>query len=817
MGITRSLLMWLAVALVAAFNLAAFHYEAIFDRLPTAAVFSYTEELAELGPSLAFNTPPLRIAVELLVPLGLLVFLWSLLARRDPPLRRWRIPAIACVALCALMVLVQHVESVRRPVRYVWRSRAPLTWLIESALVREEFTLDEFELGPQSVFFFQQALGHSTPFGRATLDAPLCSEAARSVAKSPSGRSAILMILESVGTRELEAIHEGRTVMPALRRLAEENLVFPDIKAAGTKSSHAMPALFSGLPPQTAGNPLHLTPLPNMAGFPYLLMQSGYRTVYLHGGDLTWEHQRQFLRMAGFSEIIERDPREPTPVYGWGYSDGEMLNRLIAWIRDHRENRSDQPYFATLFTLSSHDPYVVPPEWSRRFESEDARTLQYESLAYLDARLASFFEWFHEFEAPNGTLVILVGDHTPHLLNTEQTREGPVYRLELPLIIVGLESEELETARAFSDRLGAQHDVAATTMDLLGMPPTSCDQGVSLLTDPGAWPENRIVYSVGGEDQHEIQLWSGPDHLAVDLDYGHFRRLAPKSTASPPIPPPPRLQRFVRILLPLSDYMLSTNAFAPIDAVMQPDPRQPLPRVDRPLFVAHRGNIDGPGDRDAENSLQAIAAAMRAGFRWVEVDVQLTADGIPVLHHDAEIIRPGGGAVVSIRSLDLKELRSERPQIATLEEILESFPQLSLVVEEKPYRSYSDAAVAAETISELVRRDRHDRELVIDSFSMVQAAASKTWCDCAVGWDLPYQRPVDDELLRAAVRADLDWIFIDQSVATPQAIQTAHARGLRVMVYTVNDSELLRRLHPELPDGVITDRAGLEQEFLETR
>jgi glycerophosphoryl diester phosphodiesterase len=553
-----------------------------------------------------------------------------------------------------------------------------------------------------------------------------------------------------------------------------------------------------------------------MAGFPHLLFRSGYRTVDLHGGDLSWEHQRPFLRMVGFSDIIERDPREETPVYGWGYSDGEMLDRLGAWIEDHRGRFPDQPYFASLFTLSSHDPYVLPPEWPRRFEGREAKTLQYESLAYLDTELAAFLEWFADFEAPRGTLLILIGDHTPHLLNTEQTPAGPVYRLELPLIIVGLDEAELEAARALTGRRGAQHDVAATTMGLLGMPPAACDQGVSLLADQSLWPEERIVYSVGGEEQHEIQLWSGSEHFAVDLNYGHFRRLGSQRPGSHAQPPSPRLQRFVQILLPLSAYLLSANAFAPDDAVMRPDSRPPLPRVELPTFVSHRGNTEGPRGGPSENTLDAVARAVQAGFNWVEVDVHLTSDGVPVLHHDPQIVRPDA-STVAIRSLGLEELRSVSAHIPTLEEALEGFPQLSFVIEEKPYRSYSDAAVAAQAVSELVRRHRRDRELMIDSFSMVQAASSKASCDCAVGWDLPFRKRVSDELLGAAVMAELDWIFIDQSVATPELIRRAHANGLRVMVYTVNDVELLHRLAPELPDGVITDRAELKAEFLAGR
>jgi glycerophosphoryl diester phosphodiesterase len=57
-----------------------------------------------------------------------------------------------------------------------------------------------------------------------------------------------------------------------------------------------------------------------------------------------------------------------------------------------------------------------------------------------------------------------------------------------------------------------------------------------------------------------------------------------------------------------------------------------------PTFVAHRGYAA----HWPENTLPALDAAVEAGARWVEVDVQLCADGVPVLMHDAELDRVAG-------------------------------------------------------------------------------------------------------------------------------------------------------------------------------
>ncbi len=89
----------------------------------------------------------------------------------------------------------------------------------------------------------------------------------------------------------------------------------------------------------------------------------------------------------------------------------------------------------------------------------------------------------------------------------------------------------------------------------------------------------------------------------------------------------------------------------------------------RPVLVAHRGYAR----RYPENTLVAVEAALQAGAVWVEFDVQLSADRVPVLMHDADLRRTAGMDGV-VCELDLEALRAIRlvgdEPIATLTEIV---------------------------------------------------------------------------------------------------------------------------------------------------
>lgn len=79
-----------------------------------------------------------------------------------------------------------------------------------------------------------------------------------------------------------------------------------------------------------------------------------------------------------------------------------------------------------------------------------------------------------------------------------------------------------------------------------------------------------------------------------------------------------------------------------------------------PELVAHRGYAH----RFPENTLAAVDAAIRAGARHVEIDVQISADGFPVLFHDRTLERMCGvsGAVHELTLAELRALSCHEPK-----------------------------------------------------------------------------------------------------------------------------------------------------------
>lgn len=238
----------------------------------------------------------------------------------------------------------------------------------------------------------------------------------------------------------------------------------------------------------------------------------------------------------------------------------------------------------------------------------------------------------------------------------------------------------------------------------------------------------------------------------------------------------------------------------------------------RPLAIAHRG-----GALEAEeNTLPAFMMAVGLGYTHVELDVHATADGQVVVHHDDTLQRMFGDPR-AVAALDWESVRALRTEggatVPLLAEVLESFPELNVAIEAK-----SDAVV--EPLAGLL-----ERMAVLDRVSVGAFAPARTRRLCAAlgpdlcwspahagvarlwlaGWGLPVLRHAAFELVQVPVRHK------GIPVVTPRFLRAAHARGIQVQVWTVNDAAEMTRLLDMGVDAIMTDRPALLREVMTGR
>ncbi|MDO8389259.1 MAG: glycerophosphodiester phosphodiesterase [Actinomycetota bacterium] len=242
-------------------------------------------------------------------------------------------------------------------------------------------------------------------------------------------------------------------------------------------------------------------------------------------------------------------------------------------------------------------------------------------------------------------------------------------------------------------------------------------------------------------------------------------------------------------------------------------PIHPYLDWDGPIPFAHRG---GASDV-SENTMPAFQYAVDAGYRYVETDVQVTADGVLLAFHDNDLSRTCG-RTGRISDLPYSEVRTAlvggKAPIPLLEELLGTWPELRVNIDCK-----SNQAVDA-LVSSLRRVDALDR-VCVGAFSdrriaRLRAVLGDQLCSALGPTEvarLRYARPRRAAGLAAQVPVRQGPL----TVVTPAFVQRAHALGISVHVWTIDDPAEMNRLLDLGVDGLMTDKPYVLREVFEAR
>ncbi len=229
----------------------------------------------------------------------------------------------------------------------------------------------------------------------------------------------------------------------------------------------------------------------------------------------------------------------------------------------------------------------------------------------------------------------------------------------------------------------------------------------------------------------------------------------------------------------------------------------------RLLIYGHRG---ARGEAP-ENTLAGFHRAISAGVVRVELDLRLSRDGELVVIHDDTVNRTtnGRGAVAQLTAQELARLDARRggpdcptPQpVPVIGRVLEEFPEiLHFQLEAKPVSS-AQRPLMAERLAALFREHALHPRATVTSFDAALLGAVHD-CDARIPRGLITDRTRPDPLTLAR-ELGVELLVLHWKLCTPARIAAAHASGLPVSAWTVNDAKVVRGLHAHGIDSVVTD------------
>ena len=452
------LLFHLINALLIAFNLLDIEYFKYTSKRSTSDLFSV------LGAGNDFNQLVLSFLKDawfLLIIFAVLLFVAEFLYRKThvnfetfktKPKGFYRSNFVSMVVTITLLVIIARGGLGLRPTGIIEASKyskGENTAFVLTTPFTILKTLDQSSLELVEYFPENEVAKHFNPIKKSNPKFIL-----------PSKTNVVIIMLESFGKEFVGSYNNGKGYTPFLDSLIEQSLSFNNAFANGKKSIEAVPATIASIP-SLMESPYISSPYGNnqINSIPSILGKFGYSSAFYHGATNGSMRFDAFAAQAGFDHYFGRYEYNNDDHFDetWGILD-EYFNPWSA----KKMSELNTPFFATLFTLSSHHPYFIPEHMKNKVKRGPQPICA--SINYGDYALQQFFEEAKKQPWYENTLFIVLADHTPATKTALYNTRTQMYRI--PLLFFHpkgyLKPEK-------SNEIFQQLDVLPTILDLLNL------------------------------------------------------------------------------------------------------------------------------------------------------------------------------------------------------------------------------------------------------------------------------------------------------------------------------------------------------------
>jgi len=270
----------------------------------------------------------------------------------------------------------------------------------------------------------------------------------------------VLIILESFALEYMGRPHQGEGYTPFLDELSKDSIFFFNAFANARRSIEGVGAIMGGIPALMNEPFISSQYLTNyFLGAGTWLQKKNYHTSFFHGAQNGSMYFDQFMGSAGVQNYygLNEYPNPQDSDGTWGIWDEPFLQWMSGKL-----STFPQPFFSTVFTLSSHHPFAIPAEHQGKFPKGTADI--HETIGYTDDALKKFFETAKKEAWYENTIFFITADHTYKPHKPEYNNEIGLYRVPLMIYSPGIQLPKLDESQV------VQHiDILPTILDLVGL------------------------------------------------------------------------------------------------------------------------------------------------------------------------------------------------------------------------------------------------------------------------------------------------------------------------------------------------------------
>lgn len=288
----------------------------------------------------------------------------------------------------------------------------------------------------------------------------------------------VIFILESYGREYIGAFNKEQKIpnfksySPFVDSLAQHSMIYTNAYANGWKSIHGMSSIIAGIPSFKDAFTSSAYSKQNIESLVSTLKGEGYDTSFFHGAP------NGSMGFLGFGNILGYDHYYGKNEYNndadfdgvWGIWDEPFFQYFNKTL-----SQKKSPFMATLFSVSSHEPYVVPEKYDGKFDKGTVNIHQ--TIGYTDMALKKFFAAAKKEKWYDNTIFVLVADHGNTIAYDEYRKEGMKHTV--PILFFTPNEKYVGVNNDWAQQI----DIYPTLLDMIGYEKPFRSWGRSLLND----------------------------------------------------------------------------------------------------------------------------------------------------------------------------------------------------------------------------------------------------------------------------------------------------------------------------------------------
>ena len=293
----------------------------------------------------------------------------------------------------------------------------------------------------------------------------------------------VLFILESNGREYFGSLNRKSNIKdfkshtPFLDSLSQHSMIYTNAYSNGRQSIHGMSSILAGIPSFKDAFTSSPYPKQKIESLASTLESVGYGTSFYHGAANGSMGFLGFANILGIDRYYGRTEFNDDSEFDgfWGIWDEPFFQFMKRNL-----DQEKTPFFSTVFTVSSHEPYNIPNKYKKKFK--EGPILMHKCVEYTDYSIQQFFEKAKKSPWFENTIFVFVADHGNTTYYKEYFRA--IERFAVPIIIYKPNSQYV----GVDEDLAQQIDIYPTILDMIGYQKPFRSWGRSLLDKKSSVP-----------------------------------------------------------------------------------------------------------------------------------------------------------------------------------------------------------------------------------------------------------------------------------------------------------------------------------------